>query len=92
MDIGDLATIAGASPVAVILTQFAKAAGLPAKAVRGFALTTGLALVVVATLLAAPVTVGSVIVAIVIGAQAGLSAWSTFDLAAAGISFLRDGS
>ena len=88
MDIGDFATIAGASPVAVILTQFAKAVGLPAKATRGFALMIGLILVVAATVVAAPVTMGSMVVAVVVGAQAGLAAWSTYDLATGGTRFL----
>lgn len=79
MDINVL-TIPGAAGGALILTAFAKAVGLPGRFARLCAVLTGTAVFLAANLLTAPETgVLFVIVTVIAGAQAGLSAAAGYD-------------
>lgn len=88
-DLATFTTAAAAVPAAVLLTQTAKALGLPGKWTRTFAVLAGLLIVVAATV-ASGAEAAAVAVSVLVGCEAGLAAWSAYDLAAGGSRFLFD--
>lgn len=85
----DLATVAGGSVAAGIVTQFAKMLfGLSPAATRTSALVSGLVFVVGATVLSLNETSAlTIALAALVGMQAGMAASATFDAARAGINY-----
>ncbi len=85
----DLLTIAGATVAAMVVTQFAKMMfNLSRLWVRTIALLTGLAVVVVAYVsLNSDLTVLGVLLAVIVGMQAGMAANATFDTARKGLDY-----
>ena len=87
MDINVL-TIPGAAGGALILTTFAKAVGLPGRFARVFAVIIGTVIFLAANLLTAPETgVLFIIVTVIAGAQAGLSAAAGYDTGRSGADY-----
>lgn len=84
---GDLATVAGATAAAMIVAQFAKRLlNLTAPATRAVAMLAGLVVLVVATVLTQDETsVLAVLLAVIVGMQAGLAASALFDNATEGL-------
>lgn len=85
----DLLTVAGASAAALILAQFAKALfNLGATAIRTVTLATGLIIVVGATFTSgAELSFQNALLAVIVGAQAGLAANAGFDAFRSGIGY-----
>lgn len=83
-----LATVAGASVVAGLFVQFVKLfySNMSAQFTRALAAIFGLIAVVGTAVLAGPVTVQGVVLAVIVGIQAGLAAAKTFELADNGLN------
>lgn len=76
-----LATVAGASVVAGMFVQFTKLFyPLTARQARGLAAILGLVTVVGVALLSGPVTTQTVVLAVVVGIQAGLAASKSYEM------------
>lgn len=86
---GDLLTVAGAGAAALIVAQFAKMLfSLPPVGVRTVALVTGLAVVVTVTVLSwDQLNIVELILAVIVGMQAGMSAWSMADASRSGLNY-----
>lgn len=89
LNTSDLVTVVGASAAAMILTQFVKLMfDLGTRAVRVVAMASGLAVLVVATLLSSPnLTALEMILAVIVGMQAGLAASAVVDSAREGLGY-----
>lgn len=91
---GQLLTVAGATPVVVVLVQFLKQAlkvvgydpPNPAIFYRSAALVFGVVLVVAATIVAGG-TFGAILAALLVGVQAGAAAVATYDGVRAGVDY-----
>jgi hypothetical protein len=86
---GDLLTVAGASFAAGIVAQFVKLLfDAPVYVIRGVALLSGLLFVVSATVISLDETsVLTMLLAAVVGMQAGLAAWAAIDTAQKGFTY-----
>lgn len=84
----DLMTIAGASVAAITVTQFAKILfSLSRRLIRVVSLLTGLAVVLVAYLTLEEPSVLGVVLAALVGMQAGMAANATFDTMRDGLDY-----
>lgn len=88
----DLLTVVGASAAAGLIAQFAKKLlNLGAAATRTVAMMSGLAVVVTATLQAlSSFDLLTMILAVLVGMQAGLAASATFDVAREGMDYIAE--
>lgn len=89
LGVGDLLTVAGAGAAAFVVAQFAKMLfTLGPAAVRSVSLVTGLLVVVLVTVFSgAELTVPGVLLSVLVGMQAGMSAYAMFDTARAGLDY-----
>ena len=85
----DLATVAGASAAVLVIAQFAKMLfGLEEKGTRTVALVAGVTLVVLAHVALTPaLSVLGVVLALIVGMQAGLAAVALFDSGRHGFAY-----
>lgn len=89
LGLGDLLTVAGAGTAAFVVAQFAKMLiGLGAGWTRSVALVTGLVVVVSVTVATGDqLDFVSVLLAVIVGMQAGMSACAMFDTARSGLDY-----
>lgn len=89
LNAADLLTIAGASLAAIIITQFLKVLlNLPALWIRVISMLTGLIVVVGTTVLVNEETNAlQLFLALIVGMQAGMAAFATFDLSKSGFNY-----
>jgi hypothetical protein len=92
LGVSELMTVAGAAAAALIVAQFAKKLfRLSPGSTRTISMLTGLIIVVVATVQSNGVTsILSIILAVVVGMQAGLAASATFDTVDSGLNHSVD--
>lgn len=86
-DLTPYITVVGAAPAAVILTTAARALGLASKWARQFAVAAGIVVVVAATWIVMGFTAAGLFLSLLVGAEAGLAAWATFDLQKSGVNY-----
>ena len=89
LGVGELLTVAGAGTAAFVVAQFAKKLfNLGAGWTRSIALVTGLAVVVSVTIsTSSSLDFVGVLLAVLVGMQAGMSATAMFDTARSGIDY-----
>lgn len=84
----ELATVAGASAAAIVVTQFAKALlNTSAAVTRSISLVTGVVIVVIGTVLTDGTGFIDWLLALIVGMQAGLAASAGYDTVRSGVTY-----